>query len=100
MVSDMPKPCKLALLDSCQERFLWTHKGVDLAPHQVIGLVLPVGDTEKFPNVLGFEGLDPFLRVSKQSPCFTVIEEDGGDKRLVELELACKVDGVALPHTV
>ena len=37
-----------------------------------------------------------FFRVSKQGPCFTVIEEDGGDKRLVELELACEADGVAL----
>ena len=38
-----------------------------------------------------------FFRVSKQSPCFTAVEEDGGDKRFVELELACKADGFALP---
>ena len=25
-------------LGSCQKRFLWTHKGVDLAPHPVVGL--------------------------------------------------------------
>ena len=30
-----------------------------------------------------------FFRVSKQDPCFTAIEDDGGDKRLVELELIC-----------
>ena len=30
----------------------------------------------------------PLLRVNKQRPCFKAIEEDGGDKRLVELELA------------
>ena len=36
-----------------------------------------------------------FFRVSKLGPCFTAIEEDGGDKRLVQLELACEADGVA-----
>ena len=51
---------------------------------------------EKFPQALGFEGLDPSFRVSKQGPCFTATEEDGGDKRLVELEVACKAVGVAL----
>ena len=46
--------------------------------------------------MLGFENLDPFFRASKQGLCFTALEEDGGDKRLVELEVACKADGVAL----
>ena len=50
---DMPEPCKFQSLDSCQKRFLWTHKGVDLAPHPVVGLVLQVGDTEKFTQALG-----------------------------------------------
>ena len=36
-----------------------------------------------------------FFSVSKKSPCFTSIKEDGGDKRLVELELACGADGVS-----
>ena len=36
-----------------------------------------------------------FFRVSKQGPCFTAIEEDGGDKRSVQLELACEADAVA-----
>ena len=30
--------------------------------------------------------------------CFTSIE-DGGDKRLVELELACQADGIAPPDS-
>ena len=47
--------------DSCQKRFLCTHKEVDLALHPVVGLMLQIGDTEKFPQTLGFEGLDPFL---------------------------------------
>ena len=39
---DMPDPCKFASLDSCQKRFLWIHKGADLAPHPVVGLVVVV----------------------------------------------------------
>ena len=85
----MPKPCKFPSLDSCQKRFLWTHKGVGLAPHPVIGLVVQVRDAEKFPQALGFEGLIFFSgsRVSVSQP----VEEDGGDKRLAELEIACEV---------
>ena len=40
MVCDMAKPCKFLSLDSCQKRFQWTHKEVDLAPHPVADLVL------------------------------------------------------------
>ena len=81
MVCDMPEPCKFPSLGSCQKRFAWTHKGVDLAPHPVVGFVLQAGDAEKFPQALGFEGLDPFLGVSEQGPCFTAIEESGGDRK-------------------
>ena len=89
------QPCKFLSLESRQKRFLWTHKGVDLTPHPVVGLVLQVGDAQKFPQALGFKSLDPFFRVSKHGPCFTAIEEDGGDKRFAELELACEAEGVA-----
>ena len=91
MACDVSEPCEFPSLDSCKEKFLWTHKEVDLAPHPVDGLVLQVGDTEKFPQALGYKNLDPFFRVNKQSQCFTAVEKDGGDKRLVELELACKL---------
>ena len=50
---DMPKPCKFPSLDSCQKRFQWTNKEVDLAPHPVVGLVLEVGDAGKFTHALG-----------------------------------------------
>ena len=51
MVCDMPELCQFLCLDSRQKRFMWTHNGVDLAPHQAAGLVLLVlvGDVEKFP---------------------------------------------------
>ena len=93
---DMPEPCKFPSLDSCQKRFLWIRKEVHLAPHPVVGLVYQVGDAEKIPQTFGFKSLDPFFRVIKQGPCFTAIEDDGGDKRLVQLELVCEADGVEL----
>ena len=49
---DMPEPSKFLSLDSCQKRLQWTHKEVYLAPHSVGGLVLQVGDAEKFPQVI------------------------------------------------
>ena len=42
-------------------------KEVDLAPHPVVGLVLQIGDTEKIPQALGFESLDPFFFQSQQA---------------------------------
>ena len=71
----MREPCKFPFLDSCQMRLQWIHTEVDLALRPVIGLVLQVRDAEKTPQVLGFETLDPFVRVSKQGPCFTATEE-------------------------
>ena len=102
MACGMPKLCKLPSLDSCQKRFLWTHKEADLDPLPVVGLVLQVGNAEKFPQALGFESLDlsPFFffcRVSEQGSCFAATEKDDCDKRLVQLELACKNDSTASP---
>ena len=61
---DMPKPCTFPSLDSCQKRFLWTHRVVDLSLHPVIGPVLQVGDVEKFPHALCFESMHPPFRAS------------------------------------
>ena len=77
MACDMPEPCKFPSLDSRQKRLLWTHEEIDLVPHPVGGLVLQVGEAKKFPQGLGIESLDPFLRVNKQGLCFTAVEEDG-----------------------
>ena len=67
VVCDMPEPSRFPSLDSCQKWLLWTHHEVDLAPHPLIGLVLQVGDMEKFPQALDFDSLDPFFRVSAES---------------------------------
>ena len=44
----MPEPCKFPSLDSCHRKFVWAREKVDLAPHPVVGLVLQVGEAEKF----------------------------------------------------
>ena len=58
---DMPEPCEFPSLDSCQKRFLWAQKEVDLAPHPFVDLVLQVGHTQMFSQALGFESLDNFF---------------------------------------
>ena len=85
---DMSEPCKFPSPDSCQKRLMWTHKEVDLTPHPVVGLVLQVGDAEVSSGTWFRKPGSPsfFHRVSKEGPCFTAIEEDGGDKRFVELD--------------
>ena len=66
---DMPEPCKSPSLDSWHKMFLWTHKEVDLAMHPVVGLLILVGDAEKFPQAHGVESLNPFFfSVSHQGP--------------------------------
>ena len=56
---DMPEACKFPSFDSRQRMFLWTNMGVDFASHPVVGLVLQVGDAERFLQALGFGRLDP-----------------------------------------
>ena len=110
MAHDKPQPCKVPALDRCQKRFLWTIKGVNLVQHPAVGLVLQAGDLEKLPQApclkslglflilnkqascLKSQGL--FLILNKQASCLAGMEEDGDDKRFVQLELACEADGV------
>ena len=42
VVRDMPESWTFLSLESCQRRFLQTHRKVDLAPHTVLGCVLQV----------------------------------------------------------
>ena len=37
VVAGQLEPCEFPSLESCQKRFLWSHKEVDLAPHPVVG---------------------------------------------------------------
>ena len=73
-----------------------TRKLILLRTHSL----LQVGDAERFPRALGLESLDLVFRISQQVPCFTAVDEDGCDKRLAEVELSCKADGVAPPDPV
>ena len=51
---------------------------------------------EKFPHALGFESLDSFFQSQQARFMFHSRRGGyGGDKRLVQLELACAADGVA-----
>ena len=100
-VCDMPEPCQFPSLDSCQKRLQWTHEEADLPSHPVVGLVFQVGDAEKFPSALGFESMDPFFLQSQQArSIFYSRRTRCSDKRLAEIELACKADGVPLPDPV
>ena len=54
----MPEPCKFPTLDSCQKSFLLIHEEVDHALHLVVGLVLQIGDGEKYSQAFGLESLD------------------------------------------
>ena len=51
MARDMHELRELPSLDSCQKRFLWAHKEVDLA-YPVVVLVLTVAVAQKFPQEL------------------------------------------------
>ena len=66
MACDMPEPCKRPSSDSGQKRFLW----LIFAPHPVVGLVVQVGDAEKFPQAFGFENPNPFFRSQQAGSMF------------------------------
>ena len=97
---DMPKLCNLLSLDSCQKRLLWTHKEVDLAPHPSYCSSAPSRRCGDVSSGTWFRKPVSFSSLSKQDPCFTAMQQNGGDKRLVELYLACKTEGAAPPDTV
>ena len=93
----MPKPCKFLSLDRCQKRFLWK---LILLCTRLLVLCSKKKMWRSFLKHLVSKAWILFFRVSKQGPCFTATEEDGGDKRLVEFEFAYKAGGVALPDPV
>ena len=95
LACDMPEPCKFPSLYSCQKRFLWTHKEVDLAPQPSGWSYAPSRRWVEIPQMLDFNSLG--LYFSQQTGSFfTAIEEDGGGKRLVELDF----DGFAPPDSL
>ena len=61
VVAGQLEPCDFPSLESCQKRFLWSHKEVDLAPRPVVGLVLQVGSAGKFSQALGFRKTGSFF---------------------------------------
>ena len=65
---DISEPRKISSVDSCHEKFLWTHKEVDLALYSVTGFGLQEGDAEKSPQA--FISLDPFFRSQQAGSMF------------------------------
>ena len=84
----MPEPCEFLSLNSCQKRFLRIHQEVDFVPHPVVGLVLQVGDAEKFS-----------LRSRKPGPEGITGEEYKGametdkDKRVIDADIRVNEEG-------
>ena len=62
MARDMPEPCKF--VSQLPEEVPVGQQGSSTTPHPVVGLVLQVGDAEKFPQAFGFESLIPFFSES------------------------------------
>ena len=54
MARDVSEQCEFPSPNSCQKRFLWACKEVDLASHPAAGLVLHVGEAENFDWSAGF----------------------------------------------
>ena len=98
VVCNMPAPCKFLSLDSCHRRFLRTRKLILL--HTQL-FCAPSRRYRELSSCTHFQRLESFFsRSRKQGPSVTARENDGGDKRLVELQLACEADGVAPPDPV
>ena len=71
-----------------------TQEKNDLTPRPVADLLLHVGDIKHLVLKAWILCLESASRVH------SAVENDGGDKRFVQLELACNADGVASPDPV
>ena len=98
LVCDMPK-C-FHLLTVARRGSCGPSRKLILLPTQSLVLCSKQEMWKSFLQHLVLKAWILFFRVSKQGPCFTAIEKDGGDKKLVELGLACKADGIAAPDPV
>ena len=70
MECDMPVSCKFASFDNFQKSLLWTHKDADHALRRVLGLMLQIGDTQKFPHALAFKSQDHFSQSQQAGSMF------------------------------
>ena len=92
MACDTPKPCKFPSLDSCQRRFPWTHEEAD-------SCFTP----SRWSCAPGRRYREVSSRNCSQKQAGSMFHshgEDRGETRRVELEPACKADGVAPPDPV
>ena len=94
---DMPEQCKFPFLESCQKRFLWAHNEVEFISRWCCAPSRRYGEVS---SNTWFRRPGSFFQSQQAGSCFTAVEEDGGNKRHVEVELARKGDGVASPDPV
>ena len=92
---NVPKPCEFLSLYSCQKRFFRPTREFILLRTQALVLCSKWKMRRNFLRHLVSKACALFLRLRKQGPCFSAIEENGGNRRPVELELACEANGVA-----
>ena len=80
MTCDVPEPCKFPSLDSCQKRFLWIHKEVDLAPHPVVGDNSALHNEEE-----KMAATTP--RLQQQGPLLPTLQRKGREDPVIQLRL-------------
>ena len=97
---DMPEPCKFPSFHSSRRGSCGPTRKLTSFRTRSLVLCSKWEIRRSFLRHLVPKAWIVFFRVSKQGPCFRAFEEDGGDERLVELELALEADGVAPPDLV
>ena len=83
MARHVAKPHQFPSLDGGEDRFLWAHQALDLAPDELVGLAVAVRDVQDLPQAFHFEGLDFALGLCEERPCFTSVQENGEHQRFV-----------------
>ena len=96
----MPKPCKLFPMTVARKGSCRPTRKLTLLYTKPLVLCSKQEVQRSFLRHLVSKAWILFFRVSKQGPCFTAIVEDGGNKRLGQLELARQVDGVTSKYSL
>ena len=97
---DMPELWEFPPLDSCQERILWAHKEMDLAPHTVVGLVLLQEVQRSFLGHLVSTAWTPFSELARRLDVLQLERTIAMTRDSFKLNFVFKADGIALPNSV
>ena len=94
----MPDPCEFSSLDSCQKRFLQTHKEVNLVPHPVVGLTSPSKRCGEVSSGTWSGKPDSFSQ-SQQVWTFLQLDKEKRNETCTFLKLLQKVIMVSSPNS-